>query len=51
MDSVYLQEHQVLRRRVIACYVHLDCRSMSGSLARLHFVSRASEACLPLVGA
>jgi len=23
MDSDYLQERQVLRRRVIACYVHL----------------------------
>jgi|GEM_PF-5022374 len=29
MDSDYLQERQVLRRQVIACYVHLDCRSMN----------------------
>ena len=42
MDSDYVQERQVLRRRVIACY---------GEEARLHCVRRASEACLPLVGA
>jgi|GEM_PF-925042 len=42
MDSDYLQERQVFCRRVTACY---------GEEARLHFVSRAGEACLPLVGA
>jgi len=31
MDSDYLQERQVFRRRVIACYVHLGCRSMNGT--------------------
>jgi len=41
MDSGSLQERQVLRRRVIACYVHLGCRSMNGLEARLHDVCRA----------